>query len=122
MENNCGNSGFTFKGIVGNWYSNCSGLRCNSSADEPFILQNILSLSQLEHFTVNSSQMLRIFLKLWFCNISLIVNAQCVHVVHCTFLIVSVCFTCCLVVVATFWRTDAGVHACLFVIILSFHI
>ncbi len=45
MENSCGNSGFTFKGIVGNWYSKCSGPRCNDSADEPFILQNILSLS-----------------------------------------------------------------------------
>ncbi len=62
MENSCGNSGFTFKGIVGNWYSNCSGPRCNGNADEPFIVQNTLSLSQLVHFTVNSSQMLWIFL------------------------------------------------------------
>lgn len=120
MENSCGNSGFTFKVIVGNWYSNSSGPRCNGSADGPFILQNILSLSQLTHFTVYSSQMLISFLKLWFCNISLTVKAQCVHVVHCTFLIVSVCLTCCLVVVATFWRTDAGVHACLCVIICHF--
>lgn len=44
MENSCGSNGFTFKCIVGNWYSNYSCLRWNGSGDGA-IIYRICSLS-----------------------------------------------------------------------------